>query len=81
MRKNFINPKYDRGLISNIYKELKIFIMLCCCVARGSVKVGGDGPLVIEVATKLGPFCHSPGGWVLDRFKNMPQAVVSGNEG
>lgn len=55
--------------------------MLCCCVVRGSVKVGGDGPLALEVATKLGPSCHNMRG--LDRLKNMSQAqaVYGGNEG
>lgn len=55
--------------------------MLCDCVTRGSVKVGGDGPLAIEVATKLSSSCHSRRD--LDRLRNISQAPAGsgGDEG
>lgn len=55
--------------------------MLRYCVTGGSVKVGGDGPLAIEVATKLSSSCQSRRD--LDRLRNISQARAAsgGNEG
>lgn len=60
---------------------MEMFLALRYCVTRGSVKVGGDGPLAIEVVTKLSSSCHSLRD--LGRLKNISQASAAsgGNEG